>query len=409
MIKEFSLPDLGSGLQEGQIVKWLVEVGQSVTTAEDLCEVETEKAVIEIPVPFTGVVAELTAPVGEPVAVGSVIAKFDIEGDDKSTSTATKDASQSEATSPVKSETISAPNTQAAKTQKTDGTRVRCATPVRKLARENGVDVQSIKGTGRLGRVTRADVMAVINGKSAAPTGSKAKPTTAAKPSIPGTFEKFSMIRRTISDNMSKSWQEIPHVFTRIEVDATEVLKIRKTLAQSLGTKVPLEAILISAVLPALKKYPYFNASLFDGGIQLHKSCNIGIAVDTPSGLVIPVIKDAQDMSLSKLVDTLMDLLPRAVNRKATPEELTGATFTVNNIGAAGRLMGTSIIPLGTTGILSVGRASEKPIAKNGMIGIAPIMEVTLSFDHRAIDGGLSQKFMADIEDYLETPGDYLR
>lgn len=402
MVKEFSLPDLGSGLQEGQIVKWLVEVGQSVTTSDDLCEVETEKAVIEIPVPFTGVVAELTAPVGEPVAVGSVIAKFDVEGDDSNASTIAKTA--------PKSETKPAPKPQTLASAKTGGERVRCATPVRKLARENGVDVQSINGTGRLGRVTRADVMAVINGTSAGSNATKSKTTTApANASIPGTFEKFSMIRRTISDNMSKSWQEIPHVFTRIEVDATEVLKIRKTLAQSLGTKVPLEAILISVVLPALKKYPYFNASLVDGGIQLHKSCNIGIAVDTPSGLVIPVIKDAQDMSLAKLVDTLMDLLPRAVNRKATPAELSGATFTVNNIGAAGRLMGTSIIPLGTTGILSVGRAVEKPIAKNGMIGIAPIMEVTLSFDHRAIDGGLSQKFMADIADYLEAPGDFQR
>jgi len=398
MAKEFCLPDLGSGLQEGQIVKWLVEVGQSVTTSDDLCEVETEKAVIEIPVPFTGTVAELTAPVGELVAVGSIIAKFDVEGD---VAEEKSKPSGPEKKRPEAQTKVQAPTPQA----ETHSARVRCATPVRKLARENGVDVQTIKGTGRLGRVTRADVMAVITGSK--PT--RPKSTSAVAPaSIPGTFEKFSMIRRTISDNMSKSWQEIQHVFTRIEVDATEVLKIRKTLAQSLGTKIPLEAILISAVLPALKKYPYFNASLVDGGIQLHKSCNIGIAVDTPSGLVIPVVKDAQDMSLSKLVDTLMDLLPRAVNRKATPEELTGATFTVNNIGAAGRLMGTSIIPLGTTGILSVGRASEKPIAKNGMIGIAPIMEVTLSFDHRAIDGGLSQKFMADIADYLETPGEYL-
>ena len=308
MAKEFSLPDLGSGLQEGQIVKWLVEVGQSVTTADDLCEVETEKAVIEIPVPFTGIVAELTAPVGEPVAVGSVIAKFDAEGDDNKLSPAKSVEPKAEA-KPVAKPAVSS-------VARSGGERVRCATPVRKLARENGVDIEIIEGTGRLGRVTRSDVMAVIKGaKKGAATSTGKASSPAQKASIPGTFEKFSMIRRTISDNMS----------------------------------------------------------------------------------------------LTKLVDTLMDLLPRAVNRKATPKELTGATFTVNNIGAAGRLMGTSIIPLGTTGILSVGRASEKPIAKNGMIGIAPIMEVTLSFDHRAIDGGLSQKFMADIADFLETPGEYLR
>lgn len=401
MAKDFTLPDLGSGLQEGQIVKWLVQVGQSFTTADDLCEVETEKAVIEIPVPFTGVVAELTAPVGEPVAVGSVIAKFETEGADSPSIPAAQVTPKTEETSGT------APK--AASPVKTESARVRCAPPVRKLARDNGVDVETIVGTGRLGRVTRADVMAVMEGDQTPEKAAQAEGSGAVAPSsMPCIFEKFSMIRRTIAENMSKSWQEIPHVFTRIEVDATEVLKIRKTLTQSLGMKVPLEAILISAVLPALKKYPYFNASLVDGGIQLHKPCNIGIAVDTPSGLVIPVIKNAQDMSLGKLVETLMDLLPRAIDRKATPEELSGATFTVNNIGAGGRLMGTSIIPLGTTGILSVGLASEKPIAKNGLIGVAPMMEVTLSFDHRAIDGGLSQQFMGDIADYLEAPSAFL-
>lgn len=402
MPREFRLPDLGSGLQEGQIVKWLVEVGQSVTTSDDLCVIETEKTVIEIPVPFTGTVVELSVKAGESAAVGSVIATFsDAENSAGSKKIEEKKPGAMASTMPVASVTTKPVD------QPSRAKGIRCATPVRKLARETGIDLEILQGTGRNGRITRANVMASIEAKSAG--SSPIPPQTQAAPSpLPGSFEKFSMIRKTISKNMARSWSEIPHVFTRIEVDATDLLNTRKALGEKHGKKIPLEAILISACLPALIKYPYFNASLKDDGIQLHDSYNIGIAADTPSGLVIPVVKDVQDMSFRKLVDTLHDLLPRVVNRKAKPAELTGATFSVNNIGAAGHLMGTSIIPLGTTGILSVGRAVEKPIAKNGMLGIAPMMEVTLSFDHRAIDGGLAQKFMADIAGYLGNPSKYL-
>ena len=212
------------------------------------------------------------------------------------------------------------------------------------------------------------------------------------------------MIRRTISDRLSQSWQEIPHVFCRIEIDATRLLVVRKALIEELECKVPLEAILIKACLPALKEFPHFNATIVDGGINLLKHYNVGVAVDTETGLVVPVLKNAQNLSLRETVNSLLDLLPRAVDRKASSEELTGATFTVNNIGALGHLMGTSIIPHGTTAILSVGRAVEKPVVRDGQVEIAPILEVTLSFDHRAIDGGLAQRFMARIRENLEEP-----
>jgi pyruvate dehydrogenase E2 component (dihydrolipoamide acetyltransferase) len=212
------------------------------------------------------------------------------------------------------------------------------------------------------------------------------------------------MIRRTISERMSQAWREIPHVFTRMEIDATRLLVVKKALVEELDTKVPLEAILVKACLPALKEFPYFNATVVEGGVELHSHYNIGLAADTDTGLVVPVLKDADRLSLRETVNTLLDLLPRAVERKATPEELSGATFTVNNIGALGQLMGTSIIPLGTTAILSVGRAVEKPVVRDGNIEVAPVLEVTLSFDHRVIDGGLAQRFMARIRENLEEP-----
>jgi pyruvate dehydrogenase E2 component (dihydrolipoamide acetyltransferase) len=395
MPREFRLPDLGSGLQEGQIVSWLVEVGQEVTTADNLCEVETEKAVIEIPVPYNGTVTELSIAAGDSVDVGSVIAVFTDAGGAAATPAAVNAAPTPSATVP----STTAPSTPEVTASTSATGRVRAMPSIRRLAKEHGIALERVSGSGRHGRITRADILTMLDGKPAAVPA-----TVEAVQSDSYDFEKFSMIRRTISDRLSQSWQEIPHVFTRMEIDATRLLVVRKALIEELETKIPLEAILVKACLPALKEFPHFNATIVDGGINLHKHYNIGVAVNTESGLVVPVLKDAQNKSLRETVSSLLDLLPRAVSRKATPDELSGATFTVNNIGALGHLMGTSIIPKGTTAILSVGRAVEKPVVRDGEIVIAQILEVTLSFDHRAIDGGLAQRFMARIRENLEEP-----
>jgi pyruvate dehydrogenase E2 component (dihydrolipoamide acetyltransferase) len=394
MPREFRLPDLGSGLQEGQIVSWLVEVGQEVTTADNLCEVETEKAVIEIPVPFSGTVLELAVAAGEMLAVGAVMAVF-------------SDAAGAAAPAPAPVQEKDAPETAVATAAPaapaiTSATgRVKAMPSVRRIAREHGIELQAVAGTGRDGRITRKDVLAMLD---STPTIAAPAVEQAAVATGDSEFEKFSMIRRTISDRLTRSWQEIPHVFSRMEIDATRLLVVRKALIEELDCKVPIEAILVKACLPVLKEFPHFNATIVDGGINLHKNYNIGVAVDTATGLVVPVLKDAQNLSLRETVNSLLELLPRAVDRKASPEELSGGTFTVNNIGALGHLMGTSIIPHGTTAILSIGRAIEKTVVRDGQIEIAPILEVSLSFDHRAIDGGLAQRFMARIRENLEEP-----
>ena len=399
MAKEFSLPDLGSGLQEGQIVNWLVEVGQDVTTADNLCEVETEKAVIEIPVPYSGTVLELRAAPGDAVEVGSVIAVFGEAGEQPAATEAAPEAEAARTTAAHAGATAGATVPAVAAASPTG--RVRAMPSIRRIAREHGIDLTTIEGSGRHGRITRKDILAILDSKQqpAKPVAAEAAPASAGSQ-----FEPFSMIRRTISERMSQAWREIPHVFTRMEIDATRLLIVKKALVEELETKVPLEAILVKACLPALKEFPYFNASVVEGGVELHSHYNIGLAADTDTGLVVPVLKDADSLSLRETVNTLLDLLPRAVERKATPDELSGATFTVNNIGALGHLMGTSIIPLGTTAILSVGRAVEKPVVRDGNIEVAPILEVTLSFDHRVIDGGLAQRFMARIRENLEEP-----
>jgi pyruvate dehydrogenase E2 component (dihydrolipoamide acetyltransferase) len=396
MPREFRLPDLGSGLQEGQIVSWLVEVGQEVTTADNLCEVETEKAVIEIPVPYAGTVLELSVPAGEVVAVGAVMAIFsDAAG---AAAPAAAIASSGAKRSVPNKDSLT--SNEAAEAMSPTTARVRAMPSIRRIAREHGIELETLRGSGRHGRITRTDILSMLD---VAPTTITA-PGNAVATNSAADFEKFSMIRRTISDRLTQSWREIPHVFCRMEIDASRLSIVRKALAEELECKIPLEAILVKACLPALREFPHFNATLVEGGIKLHKHYNVGVAVDTETGLVVPVLKNAQDLSLRAMVSTLLDLLPRAANRKASPEELSGASFTVNNIGALGHLMGTSIIPHGTTAILSVGRAVEKPVVRDGVVEVAPVLELTLSFDHRAIDGGLAQRFMARIRENLEEP-----
>ena len=390
MVREFRLPDLGSGLKEGQIVSWLVDVGQAVTTADNLCEIETEKAVIEIPVPFTGSVLELKVAAGDSAEVGSVIAVF---GDNDSPNMDGASTTAAQTASKVIADVE--PQSQPKVPESTS--RVRAMPSVRRIAREHGIELTAVTGTGRSGRITRQDVMSILDNVA------ELQPLTASE-SPSADFEKFSMIRRTIANRLSQSWREIPHVFTRIEIDASRLLVVRKALIEELQTKIPLEAILVKACLPALREFPYFNATVMEDGIQLHKHYNIGVAANTDTGLVVPVLKNAQELSLRETVAKLLDLLPRAVERRASPDELSGATFTINNIGALGNIMGTSIIPYGTTAILSLGRAVERPVVRDDEITIAPILEVTLSFDHRAIDGGLAQKFMRRIQENLEEP-----
>lgn len=390
MAREFRLPDLGSGLKEGRILRWNVAVGDEVTTDGILCELETEKAVIEVPIPFDGVVLELAAEEDATVEVGSVLVVIGKAG---------------EKAGPSETQPVQVKSDVPAETRKTAappvppplapaGGRVRAMPSIRRLARQHGIDLSTVDGTGKRGHVTRADVEAVLSGSA---------------PSTPGPAQaerrqRMSMLRATIADRMTRSWQEIPHVFTRIEVDASLFLSTRKALADKLERKVPIEALLIKAVVPALKEFPQFNASVEGDEIVLHGRYDLGVAVDTDDGLIVPVVRGADLLSVEELVDRLTDLVARTMSRKASPEELSGGTFTVNNIGAGGHLMGTSIIPYGTTAILSVGRAEKRPVVSDDEIVIRPLMEVSLCFDHRVVDGGDAQRFMQRIRENLEQP-----
>ena len=394
MTREFLLPDLGSGLKEGEIVTWRVAVGDTVTTDDLLVDIETEKAVIEIPVPYDGTIVSLAAPEGESVKVGAVLAVFDTGESTQASAVEVKPNSEPVAAVETPEESSAPPAANVV-----DGERIKAMPSVRRLSIEFDVDISQLTGSGRHGQVTKGDVLEFIRNRTSSEASPAVQQSTSgqqvAASARPDERVPLTRLGKTIAARMSQSWREIPHVFTRMEAQADGFLEVRKTLSDLYDHKVGVETLLIRAVLPALKTYPEFNATLDGDELVLHKQYNICVAVNTDEGLVLPTVHNADGFNVRELSAHLADLLPRAIQRKASPAELSGGTFTINNIGALGTIMGTSIIPIGTTAILSAGRAVEKAVVKSGEVRILPMMEITMSFDHRVIDGGMAQKFLA--------------
>ncbi len=412
-IREFLLPDMGSGSKEATVANWLVQVGDSVSVDELLCEIETEKSAIEVPTPFTGVIVSLACDAGETVMVGELLATIDDQkaatNDEASAASAAGANGRANAASRAEDTQTASPTMSI----ELDSERA-CAMPsARRLAREHNVDLRSVAGTGKNRRVTKGDILAHLEAtssggknsdtdssaaidKTAAPAGESDAPDAQTIP--------FNAMRKAISEHMARSWREIPHVFTELEIRGGELLDLKKALTHSHGAKIPLELFLVRAVVDALKTFPDFNATLNGDVLTRYNHYNIGAATATPDGLIVPVIKNADMLSSRALVATITDLAERAMARKVSPAEQSGLTFTVNNIGALGHAKGTSIIPYGTIGILSACRMSERPANIGGELKLAPMMTLTLSFDHRVIDGAEAAAFLQHIGENLENP-----
>jgi pyruvate dehydrogenase E2 component (dihydrolipoamide acetyltransferase) len=279
---------------------------------------------------------------------------------------------------------------------------------VRKLARDLGVDLDEVTGTGPDGRIVRDDVLAVSEAEAVQAGQPFDEPPPVTLPPMPvsreGERRPMSKLRRTIATNMTKSWSEIPHVTTFDQVDASRLLAVRKALENRHKTKVPLEALVIKAVVPVLGAFPEFNSRLDGNDLLVFGHYDIGIAVDTPDGLLVAVVKAADHRTLLEVAADVRRLAEGARERKLNPADLTGQTFTISNIGALGGGFGTPLVPPGTTAILSVGKAVEQPVAADGKVVIAPLLPLSLSYDHRVIDGGLGRRFMAMVLENLAEP-----
>lgn len=404
MANEFRLPDIGEGLTEAEVVRWAVPVGGSVAVDETVVELETDKAVVEIPSPYAGVILHHGAAEGEVVAVGEVLVvvggdgeAWPQEGEAQAEPVVGTLGAQAE-----ELETVRRP----APARSVEGA-VKALPLVRKLARDLGVDLAAMTGSGADGRITRDDVMTAADVEEIPeeePAG--AREVTAA--SADGERRPLSKLRRTIAANMTRAWAEIPHVTTFDEVDATRLLAMRAALERRHGTKVPMEALVLKAVIPVLEEYPELNATLDGDHLVLHRHHDLGIAVDTPEGLVVAVVRGAGGRSVLDLAAEVARLGSAAKDRSLEVSELSGQTFTVSNIGALGGGFGTPIVPPGTVAILSVGRAADKPVVRDGRITAAPLMPLSLSYDHRVVDGGLGRRFISMLIDNLEEPSLFL-
>jgi pyruvate dehydrogenase E2 component (dihydrolipoamide acetyltransferase) len=408
---EFKFPDIGEGLTEGEIVRWLVKEGDEIKEGQPLVEVETDKALAEIPSPRTGVILKILAKEKEIVKVGQVIVVFGEKGEILA---APPPRPKSVG---VVGELEEAPEEISAVTAKAEPVRLALvsehalATPaVRALAKELGVDINKVKGTGPEGRVLERDVRQVAEGKEK-PVEEVKKPVKVKKYDLYGYVERIPLrgVRRSIAKAMVKSKYTAPHVTTMDEADVTELWKIRekeKKAAEKKGIKLTILPFIIKAVIAGLMEHPYLNATLDDENeeIILKKYYNIGFATDTPEGLMVPVVKNAKDKSILQLAEDLTKLAEKARNRTIDLADLKGGTFTITNYGALGGIYGTPIINYPEVAILGVGKIKDMPVVEDGKIEIRKILHLALSFDHRVVDGGEAARFLNTVIARLEDP-----
>ncbi len=429
MALEFKLPDLGEGLIEGEIVQWLVKEGDSIAEGQILVKVETDKAVIEIPSPRKGIVLKIGAAEGETVQVGKVIIVIGEPGE-KLAAKPKAEETKPRPSVGVVGELEEAPEEAEVKGQgqaevkgkdqaevkaKVEaGRKEILAVPmVRKLAQDLGIDLAAVKGTGPKGRITKEDVEKAARAKKAAPKEAAEIAVKAArKYDFYGHIERVPLkgMRKTIAQSMVKSKSTIPHALGMDEADITELAALKakaKERAAQKGIHLTFLPFVIKTVVAALQEHPYVNASLEDetGEIILKKYYNIGVAVDTKDGLMVPVVKNAKGKNIFQLARELAELSDKARARTIDLADLKGGTFTITNYGAVGGTFAFPIIHHPEVAILGVGSILEKPVVKDGKIEIRKMLPLSVSFDHRVVDGAEATRFMNTVIELLQDPG----
>nr|WP_255648145.1 dihydrolipoamide acetyltransferase family protein [Pseudalkalibacillus hwajinpoensis] len=422
------MPDIGEGIHEGEIVKWFVKSGDEVKEDDILAEVQNDKAVVEIPSPVDGTVKEVHAEEGATVIVGDVVITFDAEGYEDAEEEPAAEQPQAEEEAPkaeAKSETKedSAGSKPLPEDEETDPTKRVIAMPaVRKYARENGVSISKVSGSGKNGRVVKEDIDNHVNGggeaASEAPAATEEKAetkqeaTTSAQPQAsaqPETREKMKGMRKAIAKAMVNSKHTAPHVTHMDEVVVTDLVAHRKKFKQYAADKdVKLTYLpyVVKALVSALREFPMLNASIDDSTEEIvHKHYyNIGIAANTDAGLVVPVVKEADRKPLLNVSSEINELAKKARDGKLSGDDMKGSTCTISNLGSAGGQWFTPIINNPDAAILGIGRIEEKPVVIDGEIVAAPVLALSISYDHRLIDGVTAQLALNHIKRLLNDP-----
>jgi pyruvate dehydrogenase E2 component (dihydrolipoamide acetyltransferase) len=408
------MPQMGESITEGTITKWLKKVGDTVQRDEPIFEISTDKVDAEIPSPVAGILSEIKVPEGSTVSINTVVAVIGGAAGKPAAAPSTPAATPVPASAP-------APQAVAASASETE--RLRSSPLVRKMAKDNNVDLAQVPGTGASGRITKADILghleqgpkpaaavapAVPQPAPAAPVA--AKPAPAAAP-LPGELVSMSKMRSIIAQRMVESKRTSPHVHTVFKVDMTRIVRLREKekskYEQRNGVKLTYMPFITRAAIAALRKHPIVNGSIEGEAIRYNKNINIGIAVALDWGLIVPVIKQTEEKSFLGIARAIVDVAERARGKKLAPDEISGGTFTLTNSGIFGEQFGTPIINQPQSAILGIGglnKEAEVITDKDGndSIAIRSIQRFTLGFDHRIVDGADAGKFMSDFKAYLE-------
>jgi pyruvate dehydrogenase E2 component (dihydrolipoamide acetyltransferase) len=406
------MPQMGESIFEGTITKWLKKAGDRVEKDEPLFEISTDKVDAEIPSPVAGVLAEIKVPEGETVQINTVVAVISGAAHLPHGAPATTPAvaPQSTPAAPAAPQAQLAPPqvAQVAPQQVVAGRRIRSSPLVRRIAQENNLDLARIAGSGSDGRITKEDILSYLSAHG--PGGTLAPEAQLAAPQVPQVVPLTKM-RAIIAQRMVESKQTSPHVHTVYKVDMTRIVRLRERqkvrFEQAHGVKLTFMPFIAAAAVHALTKFPVVNASLADGSIHYHEHINLGIAVALDWGLIVPVVKQAEERSFLGLARAIADLAARARTKKLIPDEVQDSTFTLTNSGIFGDELSTPIINQPNSAILGISGLKKEPVVLtddegNDTIAIRSMQHFCLGFDHRIIDGADGCKFMSEFKKTLE-------
>ena len=420
----FNFPDIGEGLEEGVILEWYVKKGQEVKTGDNLVQMETDKVVADIPSPRDGTIVALFGEVGDVAIVGEPLVEIEIEGvhgveaqeEAKKEPAAVPedgDFEEEEAAAVVGTmETAGKSAVMAASDEGSDKesekedkpTRKALATPVaRAMAKDQGIDINEVKGSGPSGRVMKEDI------ENFKPTKKGASQKKTVEKGVDVTYEPLTQIRKAISKNMLNSKHSAAHMSVFEEVEVSELINVRSKYKDAFAekeVKLTYLPFIVKAVVHALKHHRTINSQmdLENDRMIFNNRYNIGIAVDTAQGLVVPVIKDADKLSIMEIAKQITELADKANSRKLTMDEMKGGTFTITNYGSIGGIFATPVINYPEAGILGVGRIVKKPVVKDNQVVPGSMLSLSLSVDHRIVDGGEASRFINKVMTYLADP-----
>jgi pyruvate dehydrogenase E2 component (dihydrolipoamide acetyltransferase) len=443
MVVDVIMPQMGESIFEGTITKWLKKPGDKIDRDEPLFEISTDKVDAEIPSPSAGILKEIKVTEGQTVPIQTIVAVIDADGAAAASAPSAAPASQKADTSkaaPAKSAASGTPEApgpaaRAAATEKVElrlspssDASVRSSPLVRRMARENNVDLSHVAGTGAGGRVSKRDILSAIGGGESAEVSSGAPaPASTPPPSSNGApasavlesavprermyfghyeVQPMSVMRQKIAEHMVLSKRVSPHVYSVDEVDVTAIAALRSKMKQKFeeqsGTKLTFMPFFIRAAVEGLRAFPTVNASIDGTNVVLHKECNIGVAVALDWGLIVPVIKGAEEKNFLGLARSMNDLALRARAKKLKPEEVAESSFSITNPGVYGGLFGLPVINQPNVGILGLGAIEKRPVVIDDAIAIRSMCYLTLSYDHRVVDGAVAHQFMGKVKHTLE-------